>query len=99
MEAYRKQILKRPDGSRVSIAVNISVNYNSTEASYHEEVRVCGKSKRTWAPSFDRDNYEYRRLSMEDREAYVKVANRKLATPEEILAVKMELWKSLEPKL
>ena len=106
MEARRvmrekfKQILKRPDGSRVSIKVTLAVDHDHVgEFIYKEEVEVCAKNKRTWTEAFDRDNYAYRRMDRTSREAYKLVAFRKVATAEEILAVKMKLWETLKPSL
>jgi len=95
-----KQILKRPDGSKVSIQVRLSVDYDHVgEFIYEEEVEVCGKGKRTLIDPCDRESFQYRKLDMRERARYRHEVYRKVATAEEILAVKMKLWEMLKPTL
>lgn len=96
MKTSYQKIIRRDDGSRVKISVSLYELYRG-RAVYGEEVETCAKGKRTWRPSYNRDDYKYRGLSMGERKLHVLACNRKIATEAEILAVKIELWESLKP--
>ena len=96
MIAVLEKNIRRDDGSRVKISVSMR-ELDRNRIAYKEEVEVCAKGKRTWNRSFSRDDYSYRRMSMEEREAHVLICNRKIATEDEILAAKLELWELLKP--
>ena len=96
MKTFHEKIIRRDDGSRVRIGVALR-EFNYGHVQYKEEVHVCAKGKRAWVVTYNRDDYRYRRMSMEERDAYKLHCNRMVATEQEILMAKTELWESLRP--
>tara|TARA_R110000850_G_scaffold35526_1_gene94625 strand:+ start:153 stop:449 length:297 start_codon:yes stop_codon:yes gene_type:complete len=90
-----EQIIKRDDGTRVSIAVRFWIN--ATRPEYDIYVYICNKGKRTYRHCFDMDGWEYRSLSMEDRRAYTQNEYLKFVSQEEINTAKLAAWQLLNP--
>lgn len=82
-------IYKREDGSRVKCSVNIV--YGNQNYKMYVSVYVCPPNKRKFVCIIDRNAWEYRRLSVEDRIAYVKAKTLEYVSLEEIDNVKQKL--------
>lgn len=93
-----EKIFSRPDGSRVKIVVSVYTDIVSG-VKWNYFVLICEPRKRTWRSVTDSDSYEYRALSMEDRRKKNESDYLKVATSDEILAAKTELWEKLKPAL
>jgi nucleoside-triphosphatase THEP1 len=92
-----EKILRREDGSRVRIIVRAG-EYRMTSFKYMTEVHVCKKGKRTWFSVTDINSHEYRRLSSDERDSYVRQKQLEVVTEDEILQAKLKLWETLKPK-
>lgn len=88
-----EDILKREDGSKVRIVVNLDMF--RLEPQWRVDVSTCGYRKRTWQPVVSTNDYSYR--SALSRDAYVLERQLNVVTPEEILAAKTKLWMQLKP--
>jgi hypothetical protein len=96
MKTRLEKMIKREDGSRIKIIVEIfNVNYGSLQ--YKSSVLHCDKGKRTWRGTFNSDDYEYRGLSMDDRRKFEYESQLEFVSDQEILQAKIELWESLKP--
>ena len=98
MKTSYEKIIKREDGSRVKIFVDLfDVRYG--ELAYRTSASTCGKGKRTWYGSFDSNHYMYRQLSMEDRRTYEHESQLDFVSEDELLQAKTELWEKLKPEV
>ena len=90
------KILKRDDGSRVKIEVELKREYHCQNFSWSYEVYKCANGKRTWVSP--RPAYSYSRKTQEEivSEAYEESLRR--ASPSEIYEVMTELWSKLKPE-
>lgn len=93
------KIIKRPDGSKVNISIHFWMESFSTKKNYDVSISICEPKKRTFHYVNDTDNYTWRKLSHEEKNAYEHEINIKYATPEEIQLAKEELWQLLKPTL
>lgn len=91
------KIIKRDDGKRVKISINISLGLS--EISYRSSVRLCGKGKRTWTDVTDSNCYSYRALSMDDRAKKDLENQLTVISESELLEAKLEAWQQLKPKV
>ena len=98
MKLRTEKILRRNDGSRVKIVVDL-FSISRGKVDYRFYVQVCGKGKRTWRDAVNVDSYLYRTLSMEDRRALNISESMKIISDAELLDAKMELWESFKPTL
>lgn len=90
-----EKIFKKEDGSKVSITVRVWLD-GYRAAVYNIDVSVCDAGKRKFR-GISRDDYEYRSLSMPDRERAMTREYLKYVTAEELHAAKLELWEKLKP--
>lgn len=91
-------ILKRPDGSKVKIIVRF-YELSRNDYRYMVDVLSCEKGKRTFVSVVNTDDYEYRAQSFpEGREEWAMRKYMEVATKEEILQAKLELWNKLKPE-
>ena len=90
-----EKIIKRDDGSKVSIRVRFWIN--TTRPEYDFYVYTCGKRKRTYQHCFDMDRWEFRSLSMEDGRTYTQKEYLKFVSQEEINTAKLDAWQLLNP--
>jgi len=97
MKLKYEKIIRREDGSRVKIELEFRHDYRNIE--YVTAVFTCGKRKRTWEPTYDRDGYHYRGLSMDDRLEFAHDSQFSVISKEELLEAKTEYWESLRPSL
>ena len=93
------KILRRGDGSRVRLTVNLGEYYRDgyTRFGYTLSVVTCKKGKRTWCGVVDADSYTWRQLSMEEREQARIDASMNHITEDELHQAKLELWESIKP--
>lgn len=91
---HQKEI-KRTDGSKVRITVEVRIDYR--ECKYSFSVDTCQPRKLTWVSAVDHNDYSWRRLSPEDRQS--EDTRRKLlhVTLEEVQSLAEELWQGLQP--
>ncbi len=89
-------ILRRGDGTRVKIESDVYLHHSS-KAKYSVDVSICKKGKRKFIDVVDGDNWERRKLSMEDRKKWDLEQQLKHVTIEEIMSALFELWEKLKP--
>ncbi|MCK4704592.1 MAG: hypothetical protein KAT90_03850 [Gammaproteobacteria bacterium] len=93
-----EEILKREDGSRVKIVVELfEPSHRTFEYRFH--VYTCKKGKRTWMGLVDSNNYSYRTLGMKECREFEIAESMKIITDDELLNAKLSLWESLKPKI
>lgn len=92
-----EKIIKREDGT--SYLIDVSLYISSTESRWDISVFTRGKGKKKWLGVVDSNCYQYRSLSMSDREKYRLEQYLSHVTAEEILAAKTKLWEKLSPAL
>jgi len=97
MKTRIEKVLKRDDGTRAKIEVWLSAGYLEKSAKYHYEVEFKPPRARNWRPVYDRSGYDYRRLSYEERPAYIQKMSLEHVTEEEIHTAMLELWEQLKP--
>lgn len=96
MNLRTEKILRREDGSRVKICVELfEVSHQRME--YRFSVQTCGKGKRTWNDCVDFDDFRYRALSMSERREFEIAESMEIISREELLNAKLSLWESLRP--
>lgn len=90
-----EKTFKRPDGTKYNIVVSF---YESLgKAIYTVGVYKCEPRKRIFRQAAQYHDYEFRRLSMPDRENFLMSEYLKHVTESEIMEVKNELWQKLKP--
>lgn len=92
-----EKIIKRADGSRVKLIVSIKDDGYSNNFAYKVIAHTCEPKKRTWVMTYSSDNFSFRRLTMDERDEYVKNSILSVASKEEILEAKLELWQLIKP--
>ncbi len=65
-----EKIIKRADGSRVKIVVNLYTPLYTEKYNYKTEVFTCQPGKRTFYDTVNEDDYRYMALSIPERAAY-----------------------------
>lgn len=94
-----EKIIKRPDGTRVKIDVSLYLDIYRNNAQYDVDVTICAPGKRTFREVYSGDDYLFRKLSMQDRAAFILESQLKVVTAEEIYAAKLEAWELLKPTM
>jgi len=98
MKLKTEEILRRDDGSRVKIILELWTP-SFGEAEYRFHVQTCDKGKRTWRGLVNSDNYSYRTLGMEERRSFHTAECMKIITDVELLDAKMKMWESFKPRI
>ena len=94
-----EKIFKREDGNQVKVTAHIFIeHYSNSTPMWSVSVETREKGKKNWLGVHSENDYTWRRLSTEDRRAYVKDEQLKHVTEAEIQEVKMELWLLLKPQ-
>lgn len=96
MKSRHEKIIKRKDGSRVRIIVDL-IDFSYGNPTYRAIIHICEKRKRTWRSTFDSNCYAYRELSMEERRKHEHESQLKFISEDELLQAKLELWETLKP--
>lgn len=91
-------ILKRSDGTKVSIRVSLWVDIRE-EYKWDVSVAICAPRKRSYHYVNNTDDYTWRKLSLPEREKATMNEYLKVVTTEEILAAKIDLWNAIKPTL
>jgi hypothetical protein len=94
-----EKIIKRPDGSSVKIYVSLTFTMSGHYGQPYYVVAVFLKApkKKKWEAVRDTDDFTWRRLDINGRREYDMKKSLEHVSAEEILEVKRELWKLLEP--
>lgn len=91
-----ENIIKRPNGKRVKITSHFYCDH-VRGPQYTFTVEWCEKGKRKWRPSFDGNDFSYRRLNIDDRLKYELQKNYEHVTVEEVGTNHLALWKRMKP--
>lgn len=91
-------IKKLPDGSSVKIVVSLSVGF-SNDVLYRTRVETREKGKRIWKDLVNTDDYNYRKLSMEERVEHINKKNMEVVGAEFLNEAMLCLWNDIKPKL
>jgi hypothetical protein len=92
-----EKIIRRDDGSRVKIEVQLLLDFYSDAAEWRFATYKCEKGKRTWEPAADPFAYELRGLADKGKKARERHLKLQLATEEEVEAVMLELLAEIKP--
>jgi hypothetical protein len=88
--------ITRPDKTRYKIDVRFYLGRNDAPT-YDIVVSKCDPGKRKFMYVHDSDNYQYRGLSMEQREKARNACYLEYVTPDEIHEAQLALWEKLKP--
>lgn len=94
-----EKIIKRDDGSRVRITVELAVEWNRDESRWSFVVHSCDKGKRTWRTPVNHDDFSWRKLGTEERREEDQRRSLTLASREEVEQVMLELWQKIKPSM
>lgn len=94
-----EKIIKRDDGSRVRITVELVVEWCRNEARWSFVVHSCDKGKRKWKTPVNHDDYSWRKLGMEERREEDHRRSLQLASPQEVEEAMLELWQKIKPSM
>lgn len=97
MKTRLEKIFKLEDGKRLKVTAELLTGMRGLEYKY--TVRICAKGKRTFVDVADRDDYQYRALSMEERIAYRNKTYITVAGVHRIQSTLEDLWKSIRPEV
>lgn len=84
-----ERILKRDDGSKVKITVDLGID--SSNCWWSVRVETCDKGKRKWINTYDGNDYRYRKLDLAARQEYRLQKQLEKVTLEEIRDTKFAL--------
>ena len=95
-----EKIIKRADGSRVRITVELRVEWLGVDpVRWSFATHRCAKGKRTWVTFVNHDDYSWRKLSDKERSEEDERRSLLLATKPEVESVMLELWEKVKPSL
>lgn len=94
-----EKIIKRDDGSRVRITVELAVEWSCPEARWSFVVHSCEKGKRIWRTPVNHDDFSWRRLGAEERREEDNRRSLQLASSQEVEEAMMELWQKIKPSM
>lgn len=94
---HHEKTLKRPDGSRIRIAVGLYVS--SSDQGVNISVYLSPPGKRTFTDVHNRDDYSWRRLGSKDRAIAVLQTQLQFVSLDEINTVINELIENLKQKI
>jgi hypothetical protein len=90
------KILKRPDGSRVRINVELLIDRSYNQSLWSFTVDTCDKGKRTWQTPAGTSKL---RILDRDKLQNIREESLRRASSHEIQAVMFELWEALRPSI
>jgi hypothetical protein len=97
--ARHEKIFKREDGTQYRIDAFLYVeSFSQLRFKYDVSVTWKAKGKRKWLNVSDSDDWECRKLDIEDREKWHYQKYLEHVTAEEILETKLELWNKIKPE-
>lgn len=94
-----EKIIKRKDGTRVSIDITGSVDFMRNDASWRFTIATCAKGKRTWVPVVDTQDYNFRRLSSGEKVQFKINESLKVVSRDEIETAMLECWEKMRPSV
>lgn len=92
-----EKILKRPDGSRVKVVVELICDFDNRPYRWKFTCHHCAKGKRTFISAHNDDDYLWRRLGPTARDVEERRRYLTLATEEEVRGVMLELLAKIKP--
>jgi hypothetical protein len=92
-----EKIIKREDGSQVSIEVSFTSDYFRRTFDYDVEVRTRENGKRKWVEVSYPYQQQWRAANLPTRAKMKMEEYLKHVTTEEIHQAKLELWEKLKP--
>jgi len=92
-------IIKRDNGLRVKIIMEIRENYHGYGSRYHWCIATCEKGRRTWLPVYDDNDFKFRALPFggQEREDYIYKKQLEVVAHMELADVAMKLWEQMKP--
>ena len=94
-----EKIIRRDDGSKVRIIVELRVELFRDSHSWEFSVDLCQKGKRTWLSSCDIDVYQSRRMEAGQFAIAKQKAALKYVSEQEVELAMLELWEKIRPKI
>jgi hypothetical protein len=94
-----EKIIRRDDGSKVKIEVELSVELYSQDIRWDFKTYKCLKGKRTWETAVDLFSRELRRLSTHQKRERALQLKLQLATKEEVETAMLELLAQIKPEV
>ena len=94
-----EKIIRREDGSRVKIRASFSDRTSWQPPKWSFQTWTCSKGKRTWLTRVNMDDYAWRRLDADGREADNLRRSLLDCTEDEAMAVMLELWEQMKPDM
>lgn len=88
-------ILRRDDGSRIKITVDLSMEYGR-DAKYTFSVFSCKKRKSTWNRVVQ-ENFSHRTMSYQEKQSFFETESMNFITEDELMSAKLKLWNSIKP--
>ena len=89
-----EKVIKREDGKQVKLRLSLYMVYDKIV--YKCSVYTKDKGKRIFNSVYT-DDYMFRKIPVDEREAFILEKQLLHVTPEEILAAKLELWEKIKP--
>jgi hypothetical protein len=93
------KIFTRPDGSKVEISVTLSASWTAADVQWSINVSTCAPKKRSWYGVYSGDDWDYRKLSGQERAEFILEKQMQHCTALEVLEVKLELWNKIKPTI
>ena len=87
----------RADGSKVRISVTLTVEFTQSTPRYDWDVYTCGPRKRTFLGVLNRDDYSWRALDRDARNAADLQRKLQHVTMTEVQETALELWAMVQP--
>ena len=94
-----QKIIKRDNGDRVRITVELVVDWSMTEPRWTFVTHFCEPKKRTWKSYVNHDDFSWRSLDRKGRHDEDVKRSLKIASKEEVLEAMNELWHKVKPSL
>jgi len=94
-----EKIIRRDDGSRVKIEVQLICEYTRTSPQWSFKCYRCEPGKRTWITGVNHDDYLWRRLGHEERQAEDRRRSLLLASEAEVAETMRELIALIVPSV
>ena len=89
-----EKVIKREDGKQVKLRLDLYMVYGKPV--YKCSVYTKDKGKRIWNGVYN-DDYIFRKIPVDESEAFILEKQLLHVTHAEILAAKLELWEKIKP--
>ena len=95
MKTYHEKILKRENGDRVKITVELFTSHvgKLSTCYYNYQVYICAPKKKTWEHQYTSNQYAYSHLTDKEKQ----LLRLKYVTEDELKQAALELWEKLKP--